>query len=235
VVTDCVAVTGAMRRLAATSAPAGRWPYLTRRAGQQLARRELSRSIYGQSLTSRILGWIGRLLGRLFADSASLPGGWWASVVLLVAAVAVVAAVIFWVRPATPRRGGRGAVLAGEALSADAHRQIAERRAADGDYSAAIIERVRAIAVDVEERGIVRARPGRTADELAAEAGRALPAQAGRLTAAALLFDDVRYGGRDGTQQGYQSVRDLDAAMQAAKAAGPLAPTPAGSAAAAAR
>jgi hypothetical protein len=232
VVTSWVATTGAIHWLAASAPPAGRWPYLTRRAAQQLARRELSRSIYGESLSSRILGWIGRLLGRLFVDSASLPGGWWTTVCMLAALVALVAWIAFSLKPAAPRRGGHRAVLADTTLSARAHREIAERRAENGDYSEAIIERMRAIAVEVEERGILRARPGRTADEFAAEAGLALPAQARALTAAALLFDDVRYGGRDGTQRGYQSVRDLDTAVQATKAAGPMAPVVAGQAAA---
>jgi len=33
----------------------------------------------------------------------------------------------------------------------------------------------------------------------------------------ARLFDDVRYGQRPGTAAGYQQVRDLDAAIQAAR------------------
>ncbi len=54
-------------------------------------------------------------------------------------------------------------------------------------------------------------RPGRTADELAAEAGAVLPGETAALGAAARLFDDVRYGGRAGSADGYQRLRDLDA------------------------
>jgi hypothetical protein len=72
---------------------------------------------------------------------------------------------------------------------------------------------------------------GRTADEFAAEASRPLPDHAANLLAAARLFDGVRYGQQAGTAAGYQQVRELDAAIQAARpvaAAGtPAAGTPA--------
>ncbi len=84
------------------------------------------------------------------------------------------------------------------------------RLAADGDYQAAIIERLRAIAVDLEAREILLPIPARTAMELAAEAGAAFPAEAASLASAARLFDDVRYGGRAGTQHGYDRIRALD-------------------------
>jgi hypothetical protein len=67
-------------------------------------------------------------------------------------------------------------------------------------------------------------RPGGTASERAAEAARALPAAvlpggAAALPAAARLFDDVRYGGRAGTREGYEQVRDLDEAIRSARTA----------------
>jgi hypothetical protein len=76
---------------------------------------------------------------------------------------------------------------------------------------------VRAIAVELQERSILPPRLGRTADELAAEASGPLPAHAVRLRDAARLFDDVRYGGRAGTADGYQRLRDLDAGIRTAK------------------
>ena len=45
---------------------------------------------------------------------------------------------------------------------------------------------------------------------MAAEAGAALPAEAGALHGAALLFDDICYGERPGTPAGYALVRELD-------------------------
>ena len=61
---------------------------------------------------------------------------------------------------------------------------------------------MRAIVRSLEERALLDPRPGRTADEAAAEAGRALPAHADRLRAAARDFDDVTYGGRTATGTG---------------------------------
>jgi hypothetical protein len=211
---------GAARWLSALIA--GARPLIGRRAAQQLARRELARSIYSQPIYSQSIAtgfvhWLVRLLGRIFNDANQFPGGFWTIVALLVALVLVATVVTYWIRPAGPRRRGHRAVLAGTGISAREHREASERSAAAGDYSTAIIERMRAIAVGIEERGVLPAQPGRTAAELAAQAGRVLPDLAAELAGAALLFDDVRYGGRNGTAAGYQRVRDLDADIEAAK------------------
>jgi hypothetical protein len=190
-----------------------------RRAARQLARRELARAIYRPPLTQRILGAIGRFVNSLLGDASRyFPGGWWALIALLALAVLVGAMILFWVRPA--RSAVAAAVLEGVSRSAADHRREAERLAAAGDYASAIIESLRAVAVEVEERGVLPPRPGRTADELAAEAAAALPGQAGDLAAAAKLFDDVRYGGRPGSAAGYQRLRELDARIRAARIAG---------------
>jgi hypothetical protein len=189
-----------------------------RRPAQQLARRELSRSMYQESLKTRIVRWLERLTGRIFDAANHIPGGLWTTVALAAALVLVAALVAYWIRPGAPRRGP-GSVFAGKARSAGSHRELAERNAAAGDFAAAIVERVRAIAADIEERGILASRPGRTADELAAEAGAALPWLGRELTAVAKLFDDVLYGGRPGTAAAYERVRDLDDLVRAARAA----------------
>jgi hypothetical protein len=219
-------VTRGAARLAVSGAFAAVRPGIGRRAAQQLARRELSRSIYQESVTARILHWLGRLLLRLITDVGSFPGGLWTIVALASALVAAAALVTYWIRPGAGRAGGAGGLLSGSVLSARDHRRQAETSAAAGDYAAAIIERVRGIAVEIEDRGILPARPGLTADELATQAGQALPDLAAGLAAMALLFDDVRYGGRDGTADGYARVRELDASVQAAKAASSGLPEP---------
>ena len=76
---------------------------------------------------------------------------------------------------------------------------------------------MRAIAAELDERAILPPRPGRTAGELAAEAGSELPDLATRLRAATGLFDDVRYGGKNGTLAGYQQVSDVGEAVRAAR------------------
>lgn len=192
-------------------------PGIGRDAAQQLARRELSKSIYQPSASQRLLSWLGHHLDRLFnAINLSLPGGWWALVSLLILAVVIVSVVMVQVRPGSPQRAARRQRLAGHAMTASGHRELAERHADEGDYSAAIIERVRAAAEELQERGVLPARPSRTADEFAAEASLPLPTLAAQLAGAARLFDDVRYGGRTGTIAGYQLVRDLDDGIRAA-------------------
>src|SRR5579875_3700498 len=135
-----------------------------RRAGQRLARRELSEA----SIPQRIFG----ALLRLFSDASHALGGGWAGVVALaVLSVLGVTVIAFWLR------------------------------------------------------GILPPKPGRTAGELAAEAGRELPALASSLRVVARIFDDVRYGGREGTPAGYLAVTELDAAVRVtgrpARAPGP--------------
>jgi hypothetical protein len=102
-------------------------------------------------------------------------------------------------------------------LSARDYRRNARELAAAGDYAGAIVAGVRAIAADLDERAILPSQPGRTADELAAEAGRELPALAADLRTVTRLFDDVRYGDKDGSLAGYQLVSRVDEAVSAAR------------------
>jgi hypothetical protein len=51
---------------------------------------------------------------------------------------------------------------------------------------------------------------------MAEEAAAALPAEAGALRSASLLFDDICYGDRPGTRDGYALVRELDTRISAA-------------------
>ncbi len=194
-----------------------------RQAAQRLARQELSRAVYhpGIPFTERVEQAIARLLD---AAGSAVPGGWWALVALTALGVIAAAAVLAWIGPvARSRPRPSDPLLQGKRLSARDHRENAERQAAAGDFTAAIVESVRAIAVDLEERGVFPARVGRTADELAAEASRVLPDHAAGLRDAARLFDDVRYGERAGTAAGYERLRDLGTMISAARpAAGPL-------------
>ena len=88
----------------------------------------------------------------------------------------------------------------GAARSAAEHRADAERAAAAGDWEEAVRQRFRALVRALEERDVLDERPGRTADEAAAEAARSMPASAAELAWAARQFDDVAYGGRHATQ-----------------------------------
>lgn len=197
-------------------APGRGWPapLIGRRAGSQLARRELAEAGFWQ----RVLDWFARLLHG--SGSGSLvPGGWFGLIALAVLVVLTIAVVLAWARPARTRRSA-APVLGREVRSAAEHRREAERLAAAGAYAAAIVEGVRAIAADLDEREILPARPGRTADELAEEAGRELPALAADLRTVTRLFDDVRYGDLDGTQSGYALVRRVGTEVQTARPGG---------------
>ncbi|MFI6476949.1 DUF4129 domain-containing protein [Nonomuraea sp. NPDC050663] len=194
------------------------------------AARELGKPEYQQEpLIDELWRRLKQFLGDMM--NPEVPGGSGLGVlsaVLIVAILAAVVALVVWRLRHTSRRAASGAdVLFGErALNAADHRSNAERFASEGHWADAVRERLRAIARDLEERALVDGLPGRTADELAAEAGRALPEFAGELTQAARIFDDVTYGDVPGTPQAYGVIADLDDRLRRARPA-PLAATPA--------
>jgi hypothetical protein len=202
---------------------------VTRQEGQRLARTELSKAIYhpGVPVTERIERAIERFLN---GTGVTVPVGWWAIVALAALLIIAIAAVLLRIGPVRRSRSrGMDPLLSPGQLSAHDHRQKAEQMAAAGDHAAAIIESMRAIAVELEERGVLPPRVGRTANEFAAEAAQPLPGHAAGLREAARLFDDVRYGERAGTAADYQQVRELDVAIRAAKPLASAVPTPAAS------
>lgn len=193
-----------------------------RQAAQRLARQELAKSMYHPR--TPFLSWLHDQLSPLFhSTNANVPGGWWAVIALIALAVIVVALVLARVGPVarSRRRDVVGPLRGAVVLTAREHRELAERNAASGDCSGAIVEYLRAVATGLEERAILPPAPGRTAGELATQAGRRLPGRAAELKAAALLFDDVHYGGRVGTRENAGRLRDLEAAIRAASATVP--------------
>ena len=207
----------------------GQGPGIGRLRGQQLARRELAHSIYRPSLLSRLWHDITHWLSSLVNTSSAGSPSWWGLILLAVAVAAAVAVVMYWLGPTRVTRQARArAIQDGEHRSPDDHRAAADRLAASGSYAEAIIERIRAVVIDLEARDILLRRPARTARELAVEAGAAFPAEAAGLSEAARQFDDVRYGGRAGTEPGYSRIRDLDLRLKAAAATltGPARPIP---------
>ncbi|WP_225831550.1 DUF4129 domain-containing protein [Streptomyces sp. NK08204] len=181
---------------------------------REAARRELSKRMYHEndpSLFQRALNAFWDRLGRLLDTAASAtPGGTVGLVVVVLFVVAVLAAL--WWRLGTPRRTptSAAAVFDDRPRSAAEHRAASEAHAAQGHWNQAVQERVRAIVRSLEERALLDVRPGRTADEAAADAGRSLPAHRDRLRSAARVFDDVTYGGRRASEQSYHRVAELD-------------------------
>ena len=112
------------------------------------------------------------------------------------------------------RRERKSAVIGNKTRTAQDYRKNAARLAAAGDFSAAIVDGVRAIAAELEERGILPPRLGRTADELALEAAGELPSLTADLRSATRLFDDIRYGDASWHRTGYQLISRLDDAVR---------------------
>ncbi len=207
---------------------------IPRDPAREAARRELSKRMYHENDPSwfqRALNafwdWIEELFGKA---STATPGGTLGLVVVIVAVLAVLGAL--WWRLGTPRRSpvSAPALFDDRPRSAADHRAAAEAHAAQGHWSQAVQERMRAVVRALEERALLDIRPGRTADEAATEAGRALPVHRDRLRAAALDFDDVAYGGRPGSEQSYRRLTELDHDLERSKPH--LAGSTAGSAAA---
>ncbi len=183
-----------------------------RDAANEAAQRELAKPIYPKaSLTERFSEWLNDLFYRIAQEGSQLPGGWFTIIVLLIMiAAAIVAAVRIARRTMRTNRRGEPALFDSNELSAAAHRATAEQFAAQGAWAAAIRHRLRAVARQLEEDGVLNPVPGRTATELAVDAGAALPGLGGELMQAATAFNDVTYGERPGTEPAYRLIVELD-------------------------
>jgi hypothetical protein len=191
----------------------------SRDAAAQWARHELSDPIYAQhqpGLAERALLWLWHTLEDLRLPAG--PGG--TSGLMILLALVLLVVLVVWLR-AGPLRGpaARAAsrpVLAGTVRTAAEHRALADRAAAQGRWHDAVQERFRAVVRTMEERSLIDELPGRTAQEVAVDAARALPTLQEPLRGAAGLFDDVSYGSRRATADHDAAIRALDAQVAAA-------------------
>nr|WP_309141925.1 DUF4129 domain-containing protein [Streptomyces griseicoloratus] len=194
---------------------------IPRDPAREAARRELSKRMYHENDPSwfqRALNAFWDWIDELFSTASNAtPGGALGLIVVIAAVLAVLGAL--WWRLGTPRRrpASAPALFDDRPRSAADHRAAAEAHAAQGHWSQAVQERMRAIVRALEERALLDIRPGRTADEAAVEAGRSLPDHGDRLRAAARDFDDVTYGGRAGTEQAYRRLTGLDRDLERSK------------------
>ncbi|WP_405694305.1 DUF4129 domain-containing protein [Streptomyces sp. NBC_01185] len=188
---------------------------------REAARDELSDPMYHEhdpNLLERGLDRFWDWIGDLFSGAAgAAPGGPLGLVVLVLAAVGLLAAL--WWRLGTPQRALRSPETLFDSTTRNAsdHRAAATAHAEARRWTEAVQERMRALVRSLEDRAVLDPRPGRTADEAAAEAGRLLPAHAGRLRAAARVFDDVTYGGRTADEAAYAALTTLDLDLGAAR------------------
>ncbi|MFZ0323196.1 MAG: DUF4129 domain-containing protein [Actinomycetes bacterium] len=183
---------------------------------RELARHELLDPVYAQARPPwwrEAAGWV---LSHLIELVGSVAGGVASSAWLLVlVGLVVLVVVVVLRRTGTARRANRGqtSLFVGVVKSSAAYRADSVRAAGLGDYHSAVINRFRAIVRGLEEQGVLDERPGRTADEAAAETGTFRPTLAQGLRDGARAFDEVAYGGRPGQRDTYEVLVDLDTAV----------------------
>ncbi|HVT22334.1 MAG TPA: DUF4129 domain-containing protein [Mycobacteriales bacterium] len=172
---------------------------ITREGAARAARDELSKAIYhhdSDPLPVRVVKAVGRFIDHLLNGAFHhAPAGGWGALILLAVIAAVVGLVIWRVgmprlNPASPT------VLPADAPVSRAadHRRRAILAAEQQDWNTAVIERMRAVARELEERAVLDPRAGRTATELAADAATRIPTAVAALAAAAETFNAVAYG-----------------------------------------
>ncbi|WP_086661761.1 DUF4129 domain-containing protein [Lentzea kentuckyensis] len=185
---------------------------LGRDEAREAAARELSDPAYvsdDPNPLERALRWVLEKLGELFAGAGGMNGITAVTILVVVAVIIVIVIRLRTGRAGRARRAG-STVFGSAVLSAAEHRAAAERAAAAGDLAEAVRERFRAVVRELEQRGVLDPRAGRTVDEVAIEAGQALPVLADDLRGAAVQFDDVWYGGRTATLEGYRQLVSVD-------------------------
>lgn len=184
---------------------------IDRDAAHEAAQRELSSPGYPKgSLTDRLAEWLDELMYRLARAGSEVPGGWLTIAVLVALVIVAVVVAVRIARRAMRTDRGAEPLFGGQELGAAEHRATAEQHAAAGQWGLAIRHRLRAVARQLEETGVLPAIPGRTATELARDAAAALPSLGDEFHVAAGSFNDVTYGDRPGTESAYRLVAGLD-------------------------
>jgi hypothetical protein len=196
---------------------------VTRGSARAEAERELRKAIYhvdDKNPVQRAIQWVFDRIDELMSNLVRVtPGGVPSLVLLAVLIVALVIAVRLGLGPThlrdalTDRRRGAAA------LSAAEYRAEADRLAAAHEYKEAVRARFRAVIRELEERGVLDPRPGRTAGEIAREGSTAVPAVAADLRTCAATFDEAWYGRRPATAADYATVRDADDRIRSASLA----------------
>lgn len=194
---------------------------LTREQARRLAELELADPAYRAAepgVIARVLRWLQDWLQEVLDRVGSAAPGGWLGLLGLIALVVVAALIVRW-RMGPVSGSATVLFMVDAATSAAEYRLRAERAAAAGRWELAVSERMRAVVRTGQERGLIDAQPGWTADEVAAALGSALPGAGPTLAAAARTFDDVRYGGRPATAAAHEAVRAADDLVRSTRAA----------------
>ena len=185
---------------------------LTRAQAQRLAELELSDPAYRAaqpSLIERAIAFLVEWVQRVADRAAEAAPGGWLGILGLVLLIVVAVLFIRWRIGPVSRSGGLTFTV-DPGTSAAEYRTHAEELAASGQWDEAVSERMRALVRGSQERGLIDAHPGWTADEVAAEVGHRVPDARDSLQVAARTFDEVRYGGRPGSPAAYRAISDAD-------------------------
>jgi hypothetical protein len=180
---------------------------------------ELSKSEYREAAP----GWLDGLWQNLMDWLRSLDGsgmdGTAAAPLIGVGIAVVIAVAIILARPRLNARSRPGDDVfdADTVFSAADYRARAAAAAAAGEWGAAVVDCFRALVRTAEDRNILDARPGRTADEVARELAGPFGSEAQRLVWAARTFDGIRYGNEATDRDAYAAMLDLDTALQSRK------------------
>lgn len=180
---------------------------------RELAEQELLDPVYAKAKPpwwQEVASWVFDKLSEVVAAAAGSGAGlFW--LLILVGVVSLIVFVIMRQFGGVQRsRTAGGEVFSDEALSAEQYRSLAEQAAGRQQWAEAIREGFRAIVRQLEERGALDRRPGRTADEAARDAGLVFDVHRSDLHHAAQSFDEVVYGDRPGSAAEYGAMRDLD-------------------------
>lgn len=184
-------------------------------AEEELAKPEYRDASPGwlENLWQSILEWL-RSLDRGPSPDTAAAGPW-----IGVAIAVLIAAAIILARPRLNARakGTRDVFDADPTVSAAGYRQRAAAAASAGDWTAAVVDCFRALVRTAEDRNVLDARPGQTADEVAYELSRFFSTEARRLADAARTFDGLRYGNEPASEASYAAMLELDSALNSLK------------------
>lgn len=175
----------------------------------------------GQSLLDRIIAWVMDLVARIFAGGQGTGADPRVVGLVLLAVVVVVGLVALWIAGPVrrSRRGDKDRLVfdSTDARTAQQMRTAAASAADRLDWHTAVLERFRAIVRSLEERALLEERAGRTAHEVAMDAGATLPQLREQLLDASVVFDEVCYGDADGSEPEYRALVELDESIVAAR------------------
>ena len=169
-------------------------------------------------------GWLdGLWRGFLdWLDSLDGPSGMEGNVAAPLAGVVIAVLIAAAIIVARPRLNARTKNVQevfddDTSVSASDYRGSAAAAAAQGNWGAAVVQCFRALVRAAEDRNILDARPGRTADEVARELAGVFVPEARRLDWAARTFDRIRYGHGAAVRADYEAMAALDTSLRSLK------------------